>query len=131
MQNHEGVLLSGVKKISLINFNLLNWQITEIGPICGDHGEEPLSCVLGNSGKPVTLETLGLTKFSNHVFQEQGIHDFRKPGTCEASNSWMCRIRESWFGEEVESWTCGSPESRTVDGPNFEERPIRESVEGW
>jgi hypothetical protein len=43
--------------------------------------------VLGNSGKSVTLETLGLTKFSKHVFQEQGIHDFRKPGTCEASNS--------------------------------------------
>jgi hypothetical protein len=27
--------------------------------------------VLGNSGKPVTLETLSLTKFSKHVFQEQ------------------------------------------------------------
>jgi hypothetical protein len=37
--------------------------------------------VVGNSGKPVTLETLSLTKFSKHVFQEQGIHDFREPGT--------------------------------------------------
>jgi hypothetical protein len=27
--------------------------------------------MLGNSGKPVTLETLSLTKFSEHVFQEQ------------------------------------------------------------
>jgi hypothetical protein len=68
--------------------------------------------LLGNSGKPVTLETLGLTKFSKHVFQEQGFLDSRKPGTCEVSNSRMCIVRESWFGEEVESWTCGSPESQ-------------------
>jgi hypothetical protein len=68
--------------------------------------------MLGNSGKPVTLETLGLTKFSRHVFQEQGIRDSRKSGTCEVSNSQVCRVRESWFGEEVESRTCGSPESQ-------------------
>jgi hypothetical protein len=36
--------------------------------------------LLGNSGKPVTLETLSLTKFLRHVFQEQETHDFRKPG---------------------------------------------------
>jgi hypothetical protein len=53
------------------------------------------SDLLGNSGKPVTLETLSLTKFSKHVFQGQGIRDFRKPGTCEASNSRMCEVRES------------------------------------
>jgi hypothetical protein len=40
--------------------------------------------VLGNSGKPVTLETLSLTKFLRYVFQDQGTHNFRKPGTCEA-----------------------------------------------
>jgi hypothetical protein len=51
--------------------------------------------LLGNSGKPVTLEMLSLTKFSKHVFQEQGIHDFRKPGACEALNSRMCKVRES------------------------------------
>jgi hypothetical protein len=51
--------------------------------------------MLGNSGKPVTLETMSLTKFSKHVFQEQGIRDPRKPGTCEVSNSRMCRVRES------------------------------------
>jgi hypothetical protein len=51
--------------------------------------------VLGNSGKPVTLETLSLTKFLRHVFQGQESHDFRKPGTCEASNSRMCAVRES------------------------------------
>jgi hypothetical protein len=51
--------------------------------------------VLGNSGKPVTLKTLSLTKFSKHVFQVQGIHDFQKPGTCEASNSRMGEVRES------------------------------------
>jgi hypothetical protein len=87
-------------------------------------------CVLlGNSGKPVTLETLSLTKFSKHVFQEQGIHDFRKPGTREASNSRMCKVRESWFGGEMESRTCGSPEPPAVNGANFGRRPIRESVE--
>jgi hypothetical protein len=57
--------------------------------------EIPQDQDVGNSGKPVTLETLSLTKFSKHVFQEQGIHDFRKPGTCEASNSRMCKVRES------------------------------------
>jgi hypothetical protein len=87
--------------------------------------------LLGNSGKPVTLETLSLTKFSKHVFQEQGIHDFRKPGTCEASNSWTCEVRESGFGKEMGSRTCGRPESRATDGPNFGGRPIRESVKGW
>jgi hypothetical protein len=51
--------------------------------------------MLGNSGKPVTLETSSLTKFSKHVFQEQGIRDFRKPRICEVTNSRMCRIRES------------------------------------
>jgi hypothetical protein len=80
--------------------------------------------LLGNSGKPVTLETLSLTKFSKHVFQEQGIRDSRKPGTCEVSNSRMCRVRESWFGEEEESRTCGSPESqlsmaRTLESDQF------------
>jgi hypothetical protein len=87
--------------------------------------------LLGNSGKPVTLEMLSLTKFSKHVFQEQGVHDSRKPGTCGASNSRMSKVQGSWFGEEAGSRTCGSLESRTVDGLNFGERPVRESVEGW
>jgi hypothetical protein len=101
--------------------------------LCHTHlsGSLHLTRLLGNSGKPVTLETLGLTKFSKHVFQEQGIHDFRKPGTRGASNSRICKVRGSWFGEEVESRTCGSPESWTVDGPNLGGQPIRESVEGW
>jgi hypothetical protein len=51
--------------------------------------------LLGNSGKSVTLETLSLTKFSKHVFQEQGIRDSRKLGTCEVPNSRMCRVRGS------------------------------------
>jgi hypothetical protein len=70
--------------------------------------------VLGNSGKPVTLKTSGLTKFSKYVFQEQGIRDYRKPGTCEVTNSRMCRIRESWFGEKAELRTCGSSESQLL-----------------
>jgi hypothetical protein len=70
--------------------------------------------MLGNSGKPVTLETSSLTKFSKHVFQEQGIRDSQKPGTCEVTNSQMCRIRESRFGEEAESRTCGGPESQLL-----------------
>jgi hypothetical protein len=48
------------------------------------------SLLLGNSGKPVTLGTLSLTKFSKYVFQEQGIRDSQEPGTCEVSNSRMC-----------------------------------------
>jgi hypothetical protein len=86
------------------------------------------ACLLGNSGKPVTLETLSLTKFLRHVFQGQETHDFRKPGTCETSDSRMREIRGSWFGEEVESRTCRSPEPRAGDGANFGRWPIRESV---
>jgi hypothetical protein len=70
--------------------------------------------VLGNSGKSVTLETSSLTEFSKYVFQEQGICDSRKSGTCKVSNSRMCGVREFWFGEEAESWTCGSPESQLL-----------------
>jgi hypothetical protein len=84
--------------------------------------------MLGNSGKPVTLEMLSLTKFLRHVFQGQETHDFQKPGTCEASDSRMREIRGSWFGEEVESRICGSPEPRAGDGANFGRWPIRESV---
>jgi hypothetical protein len=85
--------------------------------------------MLGNSGKPVTLETLSLTKFLRHVFQEQETHDFRKPGTCEASDSRIREVRGSRFGGEVGSRTCRSPEPRAGDGANFGGRPIRESVE--
>jgi hypothetical protein len=70
------------------------------------------SRVLGNSGKPVTLEMLRLTKFSKYVFQEQGIRESRKHGTYEVSNSRICWVRESWFGKEVESRARGSPESQ-------------------
>jgi hypothetical protein len=59
--------------------------------------------VLGNSGKPVTLETLSLTKFLRYVFQEQGIHDFRESGTCEASDLRTCEFRGSGIGEDPES----------------------------
>jgi hypothetical protein len=86
------------------------------------------SNLLGNSGKPVTLETLSLTKFLRHVFQGQETHDFRKPGTCEASDSRIREVPGSWFGEEVGSRTCRSPEPRAGDGANFGGRPIRESV---
>jgi hypothetical protein len=51
--------------------------------------------LLGNSGKPITLETLSLTKFLRHVFQGQETHDFQKPGTCEAPNSRMYEVRGS------------------------------------
>jgi hypothetical protein len=35
-----------------------------------------------------------LTAFSKYVFQEQGIRESKKSGTCEVSNSQMCRVRE-------------------------------------
>jgi hypothetical protein len=85
--------------------------------------------LLGNSGKPVTLVALSLTKFLRHVFQGQETHDFRKPGTCEAPNSWMYEVRESWFGEVIGSRTCGGPEPQAGGGANFRGRPVRESVE--
>jgi hypothetical protein len=44
-----------------------------------------------------------LTAFSKYVFQEQGIRESRKSGTCEVSSSRMCRVRETWFGEETEA----------------------------
>jgi hypothetical protein len=44
------------------------------GPVPEAHGGDGLinreEGTVGNSGKPVTLETLSLTKFSKHVFQE-------------------------------------------------------------
>jgi hypothetical protein len=64
------------------------------GGVVEDDGDV-VADVLGNSGKLVTLETLSLTKFSKHVFQEQGIRDCRNHGTCEAKNSRMCKVRES------------------------------------
>jgi hypothetical protein len=70
--------------------------------------------VLGNSGKPVTLETLSLMKFSKYVFQEQGICESRKSGACGVSKSRMCRVRGSWLGEEAESWTRGSQEPQLL-----------------
>jgi hypothetical protein len=74
---------------------------------------------------------VGFNKVLETCFQVQGIRDFRKPGTYEASNSRICEVRGSWFGEEMESRTCGSPESWAVEGPNFGGRPIWESVKGW
>jgi hypothetical protein len=44
--------------------------------------------VLGNSGKPVTLETLSLTEFSKHVFRSR---EFAILGSLEPEKS---RIRE-------------------------------------
>jgi hypothetical protein len=38
----------------------------------------PEGLVLGNSGKPVTLETSSLTKFLRCVFQGQSIRDFQE-----------------------------------------------------
>jgi hypothetical protein len=93
---------------------------TSFAPASGDAdgSEAPendtMWTLLGNSGKPVTLEMSSLTKFSKYVFQEQGIRDSRKPGTCAVTNSRMCGIRESGFGEKAESRTCGSPESQLL-----------------
>jgi hypothetical protein len=68
--------------------------------------------MLGNSGKPVTLETLSLTKFLRHVFQEQETHDFRKPGTCETSDS-----RSVKFGnrDSVKKWGREHAEARNLE----------------
>jgi hypothetical protein len=73
---------------------LLNFRrIREIGS--SESTRFPEGLVLGNSGKPVTLETLSLTKLLRHVFQGQETHDFRKSGNCEASNSQKREVQES------------------------------------
>jgi hypothetical protein len=48
-----------------------------------DIKDEFTTSLLGNSGKPVTLETLSLTKFSKHVFQGAG-----NSRSSEAWNLW-------------------------------------------
>jgi hypothetical protein len=58
--------------------------------------------VLGNSGKPVTLETLSLTKFSKHVFKSR---EFTIFGCLEPVKP---RIREcAKFGnlDSVKKWS--------------------------
>jgi hypothetical protein len=89
----------------------------------------PLTRIVGEFRKTRHPQNVKSDKVLETCFQGQGIHDFRKPGTCEASDSQMCEVRESWFGEEMGSRTCGSPEPRAVDGTNFGGRPIREFVE--
>jgi hypothetical protein len=102
--------------------------------------------VLGNSGKPVTLETSSLTKFLRCVFQGQSIRDFqeswicevsesrtgdfRESWICEASESRACDFRESWTCEASESRTCGSLESRISEVMNFRRRETQECVGG-
>jgi hypothetical protein len=71
-----------------------------------------LTRLLGNSGKPVTLETLSLTKFLRHVFQEQETHDFQRPGTCEP------RVRKCVkFGnlDSVNKWGREHAEARNLE----------------
>jgi hypothetical protein len=75
---------------------------------------------LENSGKPVTLGTLSLTKFLRYVFQEQGIHDFRESGTCEASDSRTCEFGDlesvkTQSHEHVEAWNLELAKARTSE----------------
>jgi hypothetical protein len=66
--------------------------------------------VLGNSGKPVTLETLSLTKFSRHVFQGR---EFTIFGSLEPVKP---RIREcAKFGnlDSVKKW--GHAKARSLE----------------
>jgi hypothetical protein len=88
---------------------------------CGAVWSGAMSNLLGDSGKPVTLETSSLTKFLRCVFQVQRIRDFQESWTCEVSESrtcdfwesWICGASESRTGDFQESWTCGASESRT------------------
>jgi hypothetical protein len=49
----------------------------------------------GIQENPSPAKRQDLTKFLRYVFQEHGAHDFRRPGTCEASDSRMCEVRGS------------------------------------
>jgi hypothetical protein len=83
----------------------------------------PEPSLLGNSGKPVTLETSCLTKFLRYVFQGQGTCDFQESWTCEASEARTRDFQESWTYEASESrtrdfqesWTCEALEAQTRD----------------
>jgi hypothetical protein len=86
-----------------------------------------LHCV-GEFRKTRHPRNVKFDKVLETCFSGTGNSRFRKPGTCEASDSRMREIRGSWFGEEVESRTCGSPKPRAGDGVNFGRWPIRESV---
>jgi hypothetical protein len=68
--------------------------------------------VLGNSGKPVTLETLSLTKFSKHVFRGR---EFTTFGSLEPEKP---RIREcAKFGnlDSVKKWGHERAEARSLE----------------
>jgi hypothetical protein len=69
--------------------------------------------LLGNSGKPVTLETLSLTKFSKHVFQ--GGREFTIFGSLEPVEP---RIREcAKFGDldSMKKWGLQRAEARSLE----------------
>jgi hypothetical protein len=68
--------------------------------------------LLGNSGKPVTLETLSLTKFSRHVFQGQRIHDFRKPGPLKPRIRECAKFRNL---DSVKKWGHEHAEARNLE----------------
>jgi hypothetical protein len=69
----------------------------------------PEGLVLGNSGKPVTLETLSLTKFSKHVFRSREFTIFGslepvKPRIRECAKFRNLDSVKKWSHEHAEAW---------------------------
>jgi hypothetical protein len=77
------VVSSGVRRFpSAFDDNLVVEEASQKGscfcPLLRFNFRENCPSVLGNSGKPVTLETSSLTKFLRCVFQGQSIRDFQE-----------------------------------------------------
>jgi hypothetical protein len=111
--------------------------------------------VLGNLGKPVTLETLRLTKFLRHVFRNRELTIFRGLGPAKPRIRECTKFRDrdsgkTWSREHAEaqnlklamartneeakadSGICRGPTSgvarEDIHEPTKKRRPIRESV---
>jgi hypothetical protein len=59
----------------------------------GDHNFFPPTVCWGIQENTSPSKRRSLMALSKYVFQEQGIREYRKSETCEASNSRMCRVR--------------------------------------
>jgi hypothetical protein len=68
--------------------------------------------LLGNSGKPVTLETLSLTKFLRHVFQKRELTIF---GGLEPAKPQIREYVKFGDRDSVKTWSREHAEARNLE----------------
>jgi hypothetical protein len=68
--------------------------------------------LLGNSGKPVTLETSRLMKFVMQVFRSKELAKISKSRTRGGLESRTLEASESRMRDGLKSWTCEASKSR-------------------